>query len=254
MIVDVGAGTTDFCILCLKKRADGDLEPIQIRHGALSVETAGNSVDSALVEFLVREQAGEEHRARLTADAPRIKERLFALTAADDERFDYDELPGQMLLDVGRQDFLASTQWREFENALREAQARCFDGADRKYLQDFGQGAIRVIMTGGGSALPLQLALAEGVSPGEVKVERIAAADFPLAVRQRFADNLADLPRLAVALGGCRDALPADYDRSHARTTTGITPAYVWSATDKSSTGVDDAARAPVAGAAAGSP
>ncbi|XHS03065.1 hypothetical protein ACFB49_46890 [Sphingomonas sp. DBB INV C78] len=239
MIADVGAGTTDFCILCLKKLADGDLVPIQIRDGALSVEVAGDAVDAALVEFLVEEQAGEEHRGRLALDAPDLKERLFAATAADDEQFDH-ELPGQFLINVSRQDFLRSSHWANFVRELCESQARCFDGADRTYLQQYGDGAIRVVVTGGGSALPLRDALAEGRSEGSVRVWRVAVTDFPTGVRDRFDQILDRLPRLAVALGGSRELLPTDHDRSCAITSPGYTPAYVVPPFDKTKTGFED--------------
>jgi hypothetical protein len=239
MIVDVGAGTTDFCILCLKKRADGECEPFQIKNGSLSIEIAGNAVDRALVDFLVRQEAGEENRSVIAAQATSIKERLFALTAADDEHFDL-ELPGSYLINVDRRDFLASKEWAAFKKRLRAAQAKCFDNADRVFLQQFGNGgAIRVVVTGGGSALPLRHALSEDRSPGEIKVLRVPADDFPLVVRQRFANNLADLPRLAVALGGSRPVLPGDFDRSQAKTAPGITAPYTAAPFDKTEAGLD---------------
>lgn len=239
MIADVGAGTTDFCILCLKKRADGDLEPIQIRDGALSVELAGDAIDAALVQFLVEEQAGEEYRGRLVAIAPGLKERLFATGAADNERFDHEFVDGFMV-NISREDFLASRHWTDFVERLCAAQAQCFDGADRVYLQNYGGGAVRVVITGGGSALPLRDVLGEGASPGEVPVKRVFAPDFPPAIRNRFAEMLPDLPRLAVSLGGSRESLPGDYDRSNARTIPGITAPWVAAPFDKSKTGFEE--------------
>lgn len=238
MIADIGAGTTDFCILCIKKRADGEIEPIQIHNGALSIELAGDAVDAALVDFLVTEQAGEEYRARLIAEAPRLKEALFAPGAGESASVDLEL--GGLLIDVSRRDFLKSKQWSKIVKRLRAAQASCFDQADRKYLQDYGRGAIRVVLTGGGSFLPLGPALAKGRSPGKVKVNRIAVGDFPPNIRRRFAQIEVLLPRLAVSLGGSRDVLPADFDRSDALTSTGITAPYVWAALDKTQTGLED--------------
>ncbi|HVQ08518.1 MAG TPA: hypothetical protein VMS43_08780 [Allosphingosinicella sp.] len=243
MIADVGAGTTDFCILCLKKRADGDLEPIQIRNGALSISVAGDAVDEALVEFLVQE-AGEQHRKRLMTNAREIKERLFAVGADDDEEF-YHDLPAGDLVRVNRREFLASLHWRKIARQLRSAQANCFDGADRKYLQDFGGGAIRIVLTGGGSALPLTKVLAGGRSGGQVRVKRTKVEDFPVGIRQRFSAITGVLPRLAVALGGSRDTLPADFDRSAARTSTGVVAPYVPWAFDKTKTGLEDERDSP---------
>lgn len=239
MISDVGAGTTDFCILCLKKRADGDLEPIQIRDGALSVEVAGDAVDAALVDFLVEEQAGEQYRDRIMAAAAGFKERLFAISASDDEQFDHEFADGFMV-NVSRQDFVASRHWTAFVDRLRAAQAQCFDAADRVYLQNYGGGAVRVVITGGGAALPLRDILGEGPSPGQLAIKRVFASDFPVTIRDRFAEILADLPRLAVSLGGSRELLPGDYDRSGAQTTPGITAPWVAAPLDKSKTGLED--------------
>lgn len=239
MIADIGAGTTDFCILCLKSRADGTLEPIQIGNGALSINVAGDAVDAALVEFLVETQAGEEHRARLIGAAATIKERLFSATAGDDERIDYD-LPGGVLISIARAEFLASRQWSEFEQTLCDAQSRCFDDADRGYMLGFGNSAIRVVVTGGGSALPLGIALASGRSDGALKVRCIHAPGFPTELQQRFASILADLPRLAVALGGSRKILPEDFDRSDARTSSSIAPVHFWAPFDKTASGLDE--------------
>jgi molecular chaperone DnaK (HSP70) len=239
MIADVGAGTTDFCILCLKRRRDGDIEPLQIRDGSLSIEVAGESVDQALVDFLVRSQVGEGARKEIAANSRLIKERLFALTASEDENFDL-EIAGSILLNVDRQEFLRSPEWKAFTRQLRKAQSECFDRADRAFLQGFGNaGAIRVVVTGGGSALPLMDALAKGRSPGQVKVLRTPAPDFPIAIQQRFANNLADLPRLAVSLGGSRPTLPGDFNRTTAKTTHGVTAPYVAQPFDKTKTGLE---------------
>ena len=76
------------------------------------------------------EAAGEEHRAALSPDIRAIKERLFAPTATESERLDY-ELPNRFLISIARQDFLKSKEWKAIEKQLRQEQAKCFDQADR---------------------------------------------------------------------------------------------------------------------------
>jgi molecular chaperone HscA len=238
MIVDIGAGTTDFSVLCIKKPVSGDVEAIQIANGSLTIELAGNAVDKALVDFLVRQEAGEEHRATLAAAASSMKERLFAPTAAEDERFD-QEVTGGMLINVDRQEFLASPEWKAFADSLASAQAACFDKAQRSYLQGYGPSGspIRVVMTGGGANLPLVEELATGRSKGEVKLVRNYVADFPITIQQRFAEILPDLPRLAVALGGSRPELPAQSDRTDAQPGPKA-PIRVQGPADKTATGL----------------
>ena len=235
MIVDIGAGTTDFCILCLKKRADGDFEPIQISNGSLSIEVAGNAVDDALTNFLARVQAGPENREELAAIASTLKERLFALQGAD-ERFDID-LSNGATIEVNRTEFIESLEWQNVVELLKEAQAKCFDQAERGYVQQYGSGPVRVVITGGGSALPLREQLAEGRSSGDVELIRTFADDYPPRVQQRFANIINDLPRLAVALGGCRPSLPGELDRTKS-VLNGAAPVRVWKPFDKAEVGL----------------
>jgi hypothetical protein len=235
MIVDIGAGTTDFCILCLKKRGDTEeLEPIQIRDGTLSVPLAGDAIDLALVNFLIRVEQAEEWRNYLFRNVRAIKERLF-----DDGSVDI-ELPGQALIYVRREDFIASPEWQRFVQALSRMQAQCFDQADRVYLENYGSGAIRVVITGGGSRLPVRDALASGRSPGEVKVERIHAEALPDDILNQFGAIESLLPRLAVALGGVLDSVPADHDRTAAKTSSGFAGRRAWKPVDKTHSGLDE--------------
>lgn len=235
MIVDIGAGTTDFCILCLKKRGDTDeLEPIQIRGGSVSVPTAGDAIDQALVNYLVRVEQADQWRNLLARNIRATKERLF-----NDGSVDL-ELPGQALIHVKRDDFVGSPEWQKFVRGLARIQAQCFDQADRVYVENYGSGAVRVVITGGGSVLPVRDALASGRSGGEINVLRVFADALPEDILNRFAAIQASLPRLAVSLGGALDQLPADHDRTDAKTTPGISARRTWKPIDKSKAGLHD--------------
>lgn len=126
MIIDVGAGTTDFCILCVKNRIDGTTEPIQIRNGSLSVPVAGDQVDEALLAF-VEENFGPEAETAFRADVRLYKERLFA-----DGSVRLDLADGTPV-DFAKSDFIADRRWTSFVEELQSAQLACFLAADQTY-------------------------------------------------------------------------------------------------------------------------
>lgn len=232
MIVDIGAGTTDFCILCVKNRIDGGTEPIQIRDGSLSVPMAGDRVDEALLGF-VEENFGPDAELLFRADARLYKERLFIDGTV---RLDLDD---GTPVDFDRSDFLADRRWKEFVEALQAAQLACFRRADQTYLTRYGSGAVRVVLTGGGAALPLDAALCIGRTEGGKGIGRERVDALPIALRDQYAtiENL--LPRLIVSLGGSFPLQPRELDRSGARTSVGQPPRRVYHPFDKADAGLD---------------
>ncbi|WP_231420803.1 hypothetical protein [Sphingomonas sp. Leaf205] len=232
MIIDIGAGTTDYCILCVKNRLDGATEPIQIRDGSLSVPIAGDQVDEALLGF-VEENFGPEAEALFRANARLYKERLFVDGTV---RLDLED---GTPVDFDRSNFLADRRWREFVEALQAAQLACFRKADQTYLTRYGSGAVRVVLTGGGAALPLDDALCIGRTEGGTGIGRERVDALPLALRDQYAAIETLLPRLIVSLGGSFPSQPKELDRSGARTSNGQPPRRVYQPFDKATAGLD---------------
>lgn len=231
MIVDVGAGTTDFCILCLKNKADGTFEPIQIRNGSLSVACAGDTLDEALKGYIRDTWGWEDVERTLGLGLRSLKEALFQHGG-----FTHD-LADATPFTLDREEFLGSPQWQGFLSTLTQAQEACFAQADQKYLLDYGSGAIRIVLTGGGSALPLS----ETLATGRIRhLMRTPTSALPDGLRDRYAEIENDLPRLAVALGGSFEITPIEQDRTEAKTSLGITAPRIWRPIDKTSAGLDE--------------
>jgi hypothetical protein len=202
MILDVGAGTTDICVMALNRKF-GEIRPITIPGGSLTIEWAGDHLDDLLVDHLVETQApGEQTRLmRIKRD---LKERLFRDGVIDLE-------VGDTPLYLTRDQFLKTEHWKRFERRILEAQGRCIDQIDEGYWSNWGNSALRVVITGGGAYLPL-----ENLQSGRIGSRNVACQPvegFPEELQLRYVAMLSELPRLVVAIGGASEELPELLDR-----------------------------------------
>ena len=83
MVIDVGAGTTDFAMFARVDR-EGEMNLFRIKDSVTTIRIAGNAVDDALVDYLMLQAGvtdGHSRRRAITADLQRdirlIKEELF---------------------------------------------------------------------------------------------------------------------------------------------------------------------------------
>jgi molecular chaperone HscA len=229
MIIDIGAGTSDLCVMALGRQF-GEIRPITIPGGALSIEWAGDHLDDLLVEHLLETQAPDEG-ARLSRIKRDLKERLFRDHVIDLEL-------GDVSLYLELKQFLVTEQWERFQNRLREAQGRCIDQIDPGYWKSWGNSAVRIVITGGGAYLPLEKLKTGRLGERNVACQKVEG--FPEALRFKYQEMSAELPRLVVAIGGASDELPEPLDRKHVpRDPHPVAPRHI-EPLDKTATGFEE--------------
>jgi hypothetical protein len=229
MILDLGAGTTDLCVMALNRKF-GEIRPITIPGGALSIEWAGDHLDDLVIEHLAETQApGEESRlARMKRD---LKERLFRDGVIDLELSDVS-------LYLTREEFLGTEQWKRFESRLREAQGRCIDQIDHGYWNNWGNSAVRIVITGGGAYLPLENLQTGRIGDRNVSCQGVEG--LPEELQLRYEEMIAELPRLVVAIGGASEELPEPLDRRSGPMDPDHAPERRLVALNKSESGLED--------------
>lgn len=206
VVVDVGAGTADFgAFVAVPGRGDGRIGELQ--RGQRVILRAGNFLDEQVVA-LVRDKAGLAEGmpaavaplAYLRREAARLKQEIF-----DHKRIKV-QLPNDEFITVKLEELLARPPLKQFSKELWERFSEAFETA-----VDFTRGLsptprfIEVILTGGGSELPMVRALiSEASREGKFPVRLIEAAP----AWSRRATWRTAFAQLAVAVGGAMPAMP----------------------------------------------
>lgn len=224
LIVDVGAGTTDFGLYLVTTARD---RPRFIEVATHSIKRAGNQVDELLSAHILDKLGSGLGIARTPVEIELqlkrrdIKERVFRETNdGRDGRVQVVFQAGPQLT-VERNAFLALPQVRslaaEFRQGLYDTIQRAeFDRAAEAKSVDWARyQTVRLVLTGGGATLPMLTALIDSSFAPErnaayksqsVEVRFTRTAQRPEAVPGRL-DTVAYLP-LAVAWGGAMPELP----------------------------------------------
>lgn len=211
MVVDVGAGTTDFGVFLLQHNPDKDICLTRIVPNTVEyLPEAGNRVDD-LLKFFVLDLEGidagsAEGKLNKTYLDSRI--RLYKETLFRDGIVEV-VLANHSRVVVDREQFLGSTRVRSFAERLntkvKEVLSRVGDG----YLDLMMQTELKVVLTGGGAGLQMIKDLAEGVV--EVKGRKILkrpTATVPEWIEETYPQFASQYPQLAVAIGGATPDLP----------------------------------------------
>lgn len=206
VVVDVGAGTTDFgAFVAVPGNGDGRIG--ELRRGQRVILRAGNFLDEQVVALL-RDKAGLTEGmpssvaplAYLRREAARIKQDLFI------RRSITVQLPNDQFVSAQLDELLARAPLQSFSSDLWERFSETFQAA-----VEFTRGLasttppIEVILTGGGSELPMVRELvSQAHREGRFPVKLIEAAPAwsgRATWKQAFA-------QLAVAVGGAMPAMP----------------------------------------------
>ena len=214
MVIDVGAGTTDFSLYRLKvEPGTSNNVALEIFGSARGIQEAGNHLDMLLREFVLsKAQFGPDNpllaRARdtLQMDIRNYKETLFNEGLV----FIY-ELDGALEVEISLKEFLDLPAVKRFSDSLRTTVIETLEGIDPSWTGWIRQNAGRylvVALTGGGAQLPMVQALAEGtmiVQGRELRVQK--ALTPPAWIIDDYEDLAEDYARIAVSLGGARKRL-----------------------------------------------
>ena len=223
LVVDVGAGTTDISLFWVVLRTVGDrqqirsskdLEPLHrawlVQPCGSAIKQAGDTLDSLLVSELIR-------RANLGADVAlqrRVRDGLYrkSVRRLKERLFNAGEISEVLVSDhevkLTKQEFMSLEGVKRFEQTICNEIRRLLDGIHESWNQVTKYG-IALVLTGGGSSLPMIRNLADKRwKIGNRVVACQLAADVPEDVAEKFSSEfIQEYPRLAVAMGGAQKML-----------------------------------------------
>jgi molecular chaperone HscA len=215
LVIDVGAGTTDFGLFMLQHNPEKDVCLVRIVPGTIDfLEQAGNRVDDLLKHFVLKQEGidgfgpeGRHDLAYMQSDIRLNKERLFR-----DQRVEIPLANGSRAT-VLLEDFLENDRVKKFGEQLQRKAEEVLSAAGDGYLDLMRDGHVRVVLTGGGADLPMVQALATGpilVKKGDVtrNILRKAAAKTPVWIHESYPQFEPQYSQLAVAIGGANPDLP----------------------------------------------
>ncbi|AOA70751.1 hypothetical protein [Stenotrophomonas rhizophila] len=214
LVVDIGAGTSDFSLYRLNVVVDEDGEITNATAGevdktARGITEAGNHLDKLLLGHILK-------KAGVSSSDPKFK-----VITHDLERSirDYKEslfnggvaavtLKNGESVEVTLEEFLSLDTVGAFEQSLRTTLIETLESSHPDWIQWVRANASRyltVVLTGGGAMLPMARKLTEGfVTAHGVSIPVIAAKPFPEWLSKDYPDLEHHYSRIAVSLGGAR--------------------------------------------------
>jgi hypothetical protein len=215
MVVDVGAGTTDFGLFVSTRMPGSEDDGPRVFQLPASIQglmMAGDKVDGMLRSFIAQKEkvdTSDNSGRMIMADLGRrirgLKEALFK-----SERLEYALADGTVG-DVAMEEFLGDATVTRFAQAIDAGFKKALEAVDDTWLRWLAMDGVRlhVVLTGGSSTLPMMKALGEGVievrgfrilrKPVDPKPEWMSAVSGELS---------AVYPQLAVAIGGVAETMP----------------------------------------------
>lgn len=215
MVIDVGAGTTDFGLFLLQNNPDRDVCLTRIIPGTVEyLPEAGNRVDDLLKFYVLDSEGidpgspeGKHNKTYLDSRIRLYKETLFRDGIVE------ITLANQTRVLVDREEFQKSPRVRAFVKRLQDKIEQILSVVGDGYLNLLADTEMKVVLTGGGAALPMVTDLAKGVI--EVKGRKILkkpVAKVPSWIEENYPGFVSQYPQLAVAIGGAAPELPEQGD------------------------------------------
>lgn len=210
MVVDVGAGTSDFSLYKMKfDSTSGNSGSVEVANFRKGITEAGNHLDQ-LLRALILAKAGVDSshedwisiHSNLELDLRDYKERLF-----QEKEISVTLLNGK-IVDVSLEQFLNLEQVMAFGESLKSCRNNIMHRIAPSFINSAPFGQLAVALTGGGATLPMVQGLAEGcMSVGDKEIKLTPTKKFPEWLNRDFPEMEDDYPRIAVALGGARKQL-----------------------------------------------
>ena len=209
MVVDVGAGTTDFALFVVAQQGDAIFKVFFIPNTIKGIRQAGDAIDNALrVHILEDAQIDRNSPQRPLIDSNlKLRIRQYKEDLFKNEELSY-VLSNNAEGTIRLTDFLESHQIKRFEDLLHKGFVESLKSADESYLKAFENVPLKVVLTGGGASLPMIQDMGSNtVTINSMIIERVLAPSVPdwvndyLSIREEY-------PQLAVALGGASSDLP----------------------------------------------
>jgi len=211
MVVDVGAGTSDFSLYRLVVDPENGVNSAhELRNSARAITEAGNYLDSLLVELILKKagvtsdnQNWASIRTKLELRKRDFKESLF------NEQFLFVPLaPDAEDVEIKLADFMELAGVKNFEASLRATAEEILMQIDDSiigWIKANPRRNLTVMLTGGGARLPMVKRLAEGsFEVHGTNIPVVPALSFPKWLEEEYPELEDYFGRIAVSLGGAR--------------------------------------------------
>lgn len=216
LVVDIGAGTSDFSLYRLKITVndDGTINHAKTIAGevdgtARGITEAGNHLDKILMACILKQSGVDSTHPKyrniihaLERDIRHHKEDLFTTGSV------YVVLYTDDTVEITLDEFMLLEAVKTFEASLRQTIIDILERADSTWIEWVRANASRrltIVLAGGGANLPMAKRLAQGmVTAHGMTIPMAAAKSFPDWLRDDYPDLEASYPRIAASLGGAR--------------------------------------------------
>ena len=213
MVVDVGAGTTDFTMFEIFANSKKyNIVATEVKGSEYGVPVAGDKLDRILLAYILTEAGigrDNEHYKEvvlsLRLDIRNYKERLFKHNSLS------YSLPNGITGQVKLGDFMQEKSVRDYTQELKQAFIHVLESIHPSWIKTKirtknTQSKLPVILTGGGADLPM----VKNLSKGAIEVAGYSIELFPSPIVPKWIDDNYDgeiivrYPQLAVAIGGAK--------------------------------------------------
>ena len=215
MVIDVGAGTTDFAMFARVEREE-EMRLYRIKNSVTTIRIAGDDVDNALMDYLLMQAGVTEGHSRIgaiKADLKReirlVKEELF--TSGSVTR----RLVNDMSAEARLEDFEACPAMIRLRDTIQEKFHEVLLNIDESWLS---LTELEVFFTGGGASLKMVTRLADNqpIVVGQSMITPIPVTRSPPWLEEECEDVVDSYPQLAVCIGGaCHGAGRINLDVDH---------------------------------------
>ncbi|MEX0804987.1 MAG: hypothetical protein WD688_16960 [Candidatus Binatia bacterium] len=214
MIIDIGAGTTDFGLFVVRENPKEEwIRAFQIGNGIRGVRRAGDTIDSILREEIIRRHGiptglDDPIRKRIIANLD-LRIRTYKETLFRRGMVEYvlnDDSKGSLTV----AEFLDLPGTKRFSELLEQEFRSILDAIDSSWIKSvIAPAGLTVILTGGGSNLPMVEPLAEGfIESQRANIVRSRGPALPQWIEEDHQEFTDEYPQLAVAMGGASPDLP----------------------------------------------
>ena len=212
MVVDVGAGTTDYGLFTVVTPKAMDDQPrfYAVPSTTVVLRQGGDTIDNILLQRIldqenVKRGDTEYHHvnSHLILRIRILKENMFREGSAD-----YN-LSTDATGSVKKDDFLTDERVVKFSETLAQNFQKSLEKADPSWIQGLADRGLTVVLTGGGARLPMVRALGDGfVDVHGCRLHCKLAPDVPSWLIERYPDLENEYPQLAVSIGGAAEERP----------------------------------------------
>ena len=212
MVVDIGAGTTDFTLYQMNvNSSDNRYLAIEVEDSNWGINLAGDHIDRILIRCILK-------KAEISSNSPNYKAIVHDLKlkarACKEELFKEKEVTVYLFsMDLGvnltLDEFLAHQDIQHFENELEKNFRIVLENIHPSWLVDCPNRSIGVAITGGGASMPMVKRLTQGqVEAHGVSVARTSPKAIPAWLEDEYDEDIInEYHQLAVSIGGSRKSV-----------------------------------------------